>query len=300
MKPSLIQLFGEPLPSYMALLALGFGLATWLGARWARRMDLDPNLVIDLGLYSALMGLVGARLMHVLFDGYFWDYVHLCTDPSQVRWKITAAECQKIQGRWLEGACIPQERDCFAWLAIWRGGLTYYGGLIASSVFAYFFLRREKAPFWRVADMAGMTIPLGLFFGRMGCFLGGCCFGEVNKGPFGLSFPPWSPASEAQFRQGLLATPSLPSLPVHPTQLYEALGSWFIALVASVAVHPRKRFDGAVFLFFLSSYALLRFMLEYWRDDDRGSLLLFSTSQWISLASIALSLCIYRKLSRSL
>ncbi len=107
----------------------------------------------------------------------------------------------------------------------------------------------------KAADMAGMVIPIGLFFGRLGCFLGGCCFGSItHDDPFAVRFPPWSAASESQFKAGELPAPSLESMPVHPTQLYEAVGCLGIAALMMFVVHPRKRFDGAVFVAFLAAY----------------------------------------------
>ncbi|RLB48182.1 MAG: prolipoprotein diacylglyceryl transferase [Deltaproteobacteria bacterium] len=281
---------GQALPAYFTMLVVGFSLATWLGTRWAKRSKLDHEAIIDLGLFALIAGVAGARILHVLADGYFWDYVHLCTDPAQVAWQITAAQCANVEGVWDSAAsvCRPAEADCFAWAAFWRGGLTYYGGLIAASAFGLWFLKREGFPMLKATDMAGMVIPIGLFFGRLGCFLGGCCFGTVaHDHPFSVSFPPWSPASESQFKAGELTRASLESLPVHPAQLYEAFGCLAIAALGMFVVHPRKRFDGMVFLFFLASYALLRFVLEYFRADDRGGFAGLSTSQWIGLAVVA-------------
>jgi len=290
---------GQALPAYFTMLIVGFSLATWLGARWAKRSKLDHESIIDLGLFSLIAGVAGARILHVVADGYFWDYVHLCTDPAQVAWQITVQQCQDIEGLWdAEAAvCRPAESDCFAWAAFWRGGLTYYGGLIAASGFGLWFLKREGFPMLKAADMAGMVIPIGLFFGRLGCFLGGCCFGAVTHDhAFAVRFPAWSAASEAQFKAGEIPRASLESLPVYPTQLYEALGCLAIAALMMFGVHPKKRFDGVVFVSFLASYALLRFVLEYYRADDRGGVGPFSTSQLIGLSVVVVCIGLYRYL----
>ena len=289
MLPRLAEVFGQPIPAYFTMLVIGFGLATWIGARWARRSALDHDTIIDLGLFSLIAGVAGARILHVVADGYFWDYVHLCTDPSLVEWHITQAQCTDVEGVWnaQEHICQPAESDCFAWAAFWRGGLTYYGGLVAASGFGLWFLRREKFPMMKAADMAGMVIPVGLFWGRIGCFLGGCCFGTVSDGPLAVRFPEWSPASEAQHRAGQLQAPWLESLPVHPAQLYEAAGCLAIAALMMLWLHPRKRFDGEVFVVFLGLYAVLRFLLEFVRADDRGGVLGLSTSQLIGIGVVA-------------
>jgi phosphatidylglycerol:prolipoprotein diacylglycerol transferase len=297
MLPTLGRIFGESIPAYFALLTLGFAFATWRMVRWAKRTGVDHEAMIDLGLIAALGGLVGARLLHVFADGYFWDYVHLCTDPSSVVWRTVTdrAECAQLPGSWdpARGVCHASDRDCFAWAAFWNGGLAYYGGLIAASGAALWFLRRERLPVAKVCDAAAVVVPIGLVFGRLGCFLGGCCFGVVSDSRIALSFPAYSPASEKQFRDGLIASKALPSLPVHPTQLYEAAGCLLIAWLLRAVVTPRKRFDGQVMLAFLGLYAVLRFGLEYLRDDDRGAVWGLSTSQWLSaiaLSGVALGL----------
>ncbi len=289
MLPTLAEIFGEPIPAYFTLLLIGFAVATWLAARLAKQEGIDPNTFIDLGLFSVIFGVLGARALHVLADGYFWDYVHLCTDPTQVAWQITTAQCREAEGVWdsVREVCQPSERDCFAWAAFWRGGLAYYGGLIAAAIFGVWFLKRERVPIRQGADIAGIGICVGLVFGRIGCFLGGCCFGVHTDHPFGLRFPPFSPASESQWRQGLLSAPSLESLPVHPTQLYEAIGC--LAITAFLLwLRPRKRFEGQVMLAFIALYAILRFALEYLRADERGEILGLSTSQALGIPAVVL------------
>lgn len=290
MLPTLAEIFGEPIPAYFTLLLIGFGVATWLGTRLAKRMGLNPDTFIDLGLFSVIFGVLGARVLHIFADGYFWDYVHLCTDPSEVAWEITRAQCHEAQGVWdaTREVCQPSGRDCFAWAAFWRGGLAYYGGLISASIFGIWFLKHEDFPVYRGIDIAAMSICLGLFFGRMGCFLGGCCFGVPTDHAFGLRFPPFSPPSESQWRAGLLEAPSLESLPVHPTQLYEAFGCLAIAAFLMLWLRPRKRFDGQIMLSFVGLYAILRFVLEYWRADERGELLGLSTSQALGIPALLL------------
>jgi phosphatidylglycerol:prolipoprotein diacylglycerol transferase len=291
MLPTLGSLFGEPIPAYFAMLMLGFGVATFVAARMAQKQGLDREVIIDLALLSLLMGVVGARVLHVIADGYFWDYVHLCTDPSRVIWRSVASahECGDLGGRWDLGgaACHAVTRDCFAWAEFWNGGLAYYGGLVFATIAGIAFLKREQFPIGKGIDIVGAVLPLGLFFGRLGCFLGGCCFGLPTHAKIGVIFPAGSPASYEQFEAGLLRDKDLPSLAVHPTQLYEAFGCLLIAIWLLTIAHPRKRFDGQVLLEFLMSYAVLRFALEYLRADDRGALFGLSTSQLIGLVIVA-------------
>jgi phosphatidylglycerol:prolipoprotein diacylglycerol transferase len=294
MKHTLFAIFGIDVPAYFGMLATGLALATWIGSRWVHSIGRDREVIIDLGLAATIWGVIGSRLLHVLADGYFWDYVHACTDPSLVDWHISAEQCRShdYDGVWdaAKGVCHPKERNCFAWAAFWAGGLTYYGGLIAATAYAWVFLKREKFPFFKAADMSGFAIALGLAWGRMGCFLAGCCFGRVCEKPWAAVFPKYSPAWDLHLKEHRITAAATHPLPVHPTQLYESIGSLLIAVLAYTVVVPRKRYDGMVFQFFIVAYGVLRFSLEFLREDDRGGVLGVSTSQWISLGLVAAAL----------
>lgn len=301
MRPELFRVFDVAFPAYFVLLLSGFLFATAIGAIWARRIGKDPDVIVDLGLACLLMGVVGGRLLHVIADGYFWDYVHLCTDPSQVDWKVEQALCvSRYDGVWdaAKGVCHPTKTDCLAWAKFWAGGLTYYGGFLGASLMAWYLLKRDRFPFWKAADMAGFAVPLGLGFGRMGCLLAGCCFGLRSESPLSMSFPPRSPASDAQFKLKELASAGDWSHPVHPTQIYESAMSLAIAAICLLYVHGRKRYDGQVFVTFLVLYAAGRFALEFVRADDRGGLLGLSTSQLVGLGIIAVAVLIHVRRSR--
>jgi phosphatidylglycerol:prolipoprotein diacylglycerol transferase len=297
LRPELFTAFGIGFPAYFVLLVTGFFFATAAGVLWARRIGQSADVIVDLGLAMLLAGVAGSRVLHVIADGHFWDYVHLCTDPLKVDAHISRARClsPEYDGVWdaARGVCHPTHTDCLAWAKFWAGGLTYYGGLIGASLAAFVLLRRDRFPFWKAADMAGFTIPIGLVFGRVGCFLAGCCFGAPSEIFCAVRFPRGSPASEAQARDHLLQSADLPSVPVHPTQLYESLASLAIAAACLYGVHPRKRYDGQVFAVFLATYAIVRFALEILRRDERGGGLGLSTSQLIGVAMIAVAIAIH-------
>jgi phosphatidylglycerol:prolipoprotein diacylglycerol transferase len=106
-------------------------------------------------------------------------------------------------------------------------------------------------------------------------------------------FPPKSPASEEQFKAHLLDSARTPSLPVHPTQLYESAASLAIAAICLFVVHPRKRYDGQVFAAFVALYAIARALLEILRRDERGGMLGLSTSQAIGVGVVLVALLIH-------
>jgi phosphatidylglycerol---prolipoprotein diacylglyceryl transferase len=132
----------------------------------------------------------------------------------------------------------------------------------------FWYARKKQLGLWRVADLCSPVVAFGLFFGRIGCFLNGCCYGEPTTLPWAVHFPHVSGR-------------------VHPTQLYEAIGALGIFALLTWVVRPRKQRHGDVFAWFLVLYGVLRFLLEFVRDDDRGGFAGLSTSQWIGIPLVA-------------
>jgi len=303
LRPELFSLFGVGFPSYFVLLVTGFLFATAAGVLWARRVGQSADVVVDLSLAMLLSGVAGSRIFSVLFDGYLMDFVHLCTDPASVDWRLDEATCESPahEGHWdaVRAVCHPSHSDCFAWAEFWNGGLTFYGGFIGATIGAYFLLKRDKFPFWKAADMAGFAIPLGIAFGRVGCLLAGCCYGAVCDLPWAITFPgrtsnhAAAPATEAQSKAHLIADDWHSSLPVHPTQIYESLAALGIAAFAYYVVHPQKRYDGQVLVAFMTLYATARFLIELLRRDDRGGLGGLSTSQLIGVGLLVASAIVH-------
>jgi phosphatidylglycerol---prolipoprotein diacylglyceryl transferase len=302
MRPELFRLFDVGFPSYFVLLLTGFMFAVAIQAIQARRMGQHPDSMVDLGLSMLLCGVMGARILHVLVDGYFWNYVHMCTDPPAAAWPMEQAECvaSSLKGTYdlATSTCHFAEGDCFLWAKFWAGGLTYYGGFIGATLAAVYLLRRDKFPFGKAADLAGITVPLGLAFGRLGCLLGGCCFGARTDSWLGISFPARSDASVAQWKTHELSSAYLPSHSVHATQIYESLASLGVAGFCLLYLWPRKRYDGHVFAMFIVLYALARFSIEFLRRDDRGGGYGLSTSQWISAGLAVLAVAYHLRATR--
>ncbi len=179
-------------------------------------------------------------------------------------------------------------------LQFWRGGLVYYGGLLLSIAVALIFCRRRKLSFWRVADIYAPAIAFGLVFGRMGCLSAGCCYGKPADFPFGWTVP-WA----ISFYSGQVPA-DLRGIPLHPTQIYEAVSSLAI-FVFLVWLRKRQKFDGQVWWVFLALYAVMRSVIEIFRYDlDRGVYLngLLSTSQIISAVLLIGALVMLPRLAR--
>ncbi|MCP4599751.1 MAG: prolipoprotein diacylglyceryl transferase [Proteobacteria bacterium] len=273
------------LPAYFTTMTFGFILAAILIRRWGKHQGIDPRLMVDFVIWMAIWGLVGARILSVLADGHFWDFVNVCRDPSLVDWKIDARECRALKGAWdaAKGVCHPVEKNCWAWADINSGGFAFYGGFIAAALFSIHFIRRNNLAAGKMIDMSSWALMLGLAWGRIGCFLSSCCFGMRTDSSLGVVFPSRSAASRYHWDQGWLDSYRIESLPVHPTQLYSALGAIAVAALAYFWLRPRKRFDGQVFCITAGLYAIVRFLIEFIRRDARGGLLGLSTSQLVAI-----------------
>jgi len=282
MRPVLVALHAPLLgevsfPAYFTMLTIGFGLALILTVRESRRLGMDHERILDTNLWMVVWGIIGARVLHLIADGHFHDYVNLCTDPKKVpaidalaSYCTTAAQCgYDYLCNAATHKCYPP-RDCFAAVKVWRGGLAYYGGFIFAVAFAWYYVRKHKLGWWRTADLAAPGIMLGLVCGRLGCFLNGCCYGKPTASAVGVIFP------------------QRPGVAVHPTQLYESAACFIIFCILYFVVRPRRRAFGDVFAWMLILYGIGRSICEIWRDDDRGVFLGFiSTSQIISAPLIA-------------
>ena len=175
----------------------------------------------------------------------------------------------------------PEYRDNpsqFLSLDFLRSGGVFYGGLLGAVLAGYFLMKRYKLPWWKTADACAPGIAVANFFGRQGCFAAGCCWGKPTGLPWGVKFT----------EKGHEITGVPIDAYLHPTQLYESF-AMLLVFFFLLWLHKRKRFDGQVILAYALLYSVIRFAIEFVRDDPRGdvfgltSLTGLSTSQLISL-----------------
>ena len=321
---------GLPIRGYGVRLLLGVLAGVALAVREARRVGMDPEMVISLCFHLFVWGIIGARLFYVI---EYW--------PQFRR---------------------PGLLDTFgAILNVTQGGLVVYGSLIGALAGGLWFLRRHALPTLAVADLMAPSLVLGLALGRLGCFLNGCCYGGLCDAPWAVTFPsrsepyahqrmsgqlhgfllaedadsgaagvaavhPDGPAAAAglqvgdvvravdgrrvshvdEAREVMRTSPpdlelitdrgpvsirlsALPerTRPVHPAQIYAAIGAGLLCWVLW-CYYPFRRRDGEVFALLLTLYPAMRFWEEAIRVDEPGQ---FRTSltiaQWISLLLLA-------------
>ena len=166
-------------------------------------------------------------------------------------------------------------------LSLVRAAGVFYGGLLAAFGVAVLLIRRYRLPLWKTTDAFAPGIALGHVVGRLGCLMAGCCYGRATDLPWGITFTDPAAASN-------VGTPL--NIPLHPTQLYEAGAELLILLFLLLTERRGRPFAGRTFWSYLLLYAISRFIIEFFRGDERGSLAGLSTSQAVSvvLAPIAL------------
>jgi phosphatidylglycerol:prolipoprotein diacylglycerol transferase len=262
---------------YGMMLFLAFLASTQLAAWISRREKLNPEVIYDLTIWVFAGGLGGARLFYVI---QYWN--------------------ESIHSFW----------DVFR---VWRGGIVLYGSIMGGTAafFLYWFLRRF--PLRPTLDAVAPALVLGVALGRLGCFLNGCCYGDVCDAAWGVRFPPGSPpwfkqvtdrvlpgvtpAMAAEAREGRPAAGAPWSLPVHPTQLYSAVDA-LVLMSLLLAYYPLRRRDGEVMALLMVVYPITRFLIEYLRNDEAAFFAGLTISQNISVLILLSGLVYWYRLSR--
>ncbi|OGP74076.1 MAG: prolipoprotein diacylglyceryl transferase [Deltaproteobacteria bacterium RBG_16_49_23] len=215
--PILIDLGPIKVSWYGMMYVFGF-IASYLLVRYQmERKDFGVSRVEVENLYFYLIiGLMaGARLGYVLF----YDLKMYLSDPLQI-------------------------------FAIWRGGMSFHGGLIGVLIVGVSFSWRNKKSFWKIADLIIVTAPIGLGLGRIGNFINGELYGRVTQVPWGMIFPRGGP------------------LPRHPSQLYESGLEGGVLFLILWLLKDRKLPTGGLLALFLFFYGCFRSLVEFLREPD--------------------------------
>src|SRR5512132_4295618 len=175
-------------------------------------------------------------------------------------------------------------------LTLARSGGVFYGGLILAVAVALWYIRKIGLPLWTTCDVFAPGVALGHVIGRFGCLFAGCCYGKPTTLPWGITFTdPFAAAN--------VGTPL--GVALHPTQLYEAGAELLILIVLLVTERKGRPFAGRTFWLYMLLYAISRFIIEFYRGDDRGTVGMFSTSQFISIILAPLAIVMLVRLSRA-
>ena len=243
MHPILFEFGPIRLFTYGFFLALAFLSAIFIGSREAGRLGLPVAKFYDLCFYAIVGALVGSRLLYVILD------------PQ------------------------PFLQHPLKFFALWEGGLDFQGGVFLAFALAFYYIRRHQLPWRPTLDALALGVPVGQFFGRIGCFMAGCCYGTPSHLPWAVTFT--HPQTLCPVKE-----------PLHPAQLYEAFLALGIFGLLSI-LKTRKRFDGQVLLAYFFLAGLARFVVEFFRNpgDYRGPVWFgwMPLTQFIALALAVVS-----------
>lgn len=266
---------GHPIPvwGYGLMLVVGFYLAMMLARALSRRSGIDPDVMVNAALVALVAGIVGARLSHIL------ENLNEYTRPELSAWQ-----------------------NFYNAINISSGGLTFYGGFLLATVACIAYGAWKRVPLRLGMDIIAPCLMIGLGFGRVGCYLNGCCYGAECNVPWAVSFPYHSNAYLDQYERNELDVPAelkttndrgdivlktpeqiaadpvastavkqkfpgrTVSLPVHPAQLYSSLTAFLLAAIL-VAFFTTQPAPGRVFALMLILEAPSRFLLEMLRAE---------------------------------
>lgn len=254
MRKILFSIGNIDIPGYGFMIGLGFLVALFIGEYRAKKKDMKQEYVTDLALVAIICGFIGAKLLYIIVN--FKEFMEAPLD------------------------------------VIGRSGFVVYGGIIAGVLCCMLYCHIKKISFLQYFDIIMPEVAVAQGFGRIGCFLAGCCYGRQTEHAWGVVFPQdsFAPAGVSLI----------------PTQLISAAGDFIFAailiiaadvILKGVAVNDGSgkfgHVAGDIGCMYLLLYGIGRFAVEFLRDDLRGAVGVLSTSQFISLFIVAGSLILY-------
>ena len=292
MYPILFEIWNYPLYLYSLMITVGCVMGIWLVVRHGDQAGLNRLTLLDLCWWLILGGYLGARIIFMIVN--WQDHWYPCVDFEYYNTLNPSAQ--------LTGP------DCWPLIAVWSGGLVFYGAFLGGFLVLWWFSRHYKLRLLPLADALMPAFAIGQFFGRMGCLAAGCCWGKVTDLAWGIEFPKRSMVFRQHLEQNLLGSHAEHALAIHPTQIYDSLYGLGLFIVLTW-IRRRKRYHGQVLMWWLFLYPLMRSLVELFRGDSErgfvtkvvyeplnqllglptGSVTFLSTSQFISLGVVLCS-----------
>lgn len=230
MKPDLFSIGPITIHGYGAMIALGILCCIFMGMYRAKKRDMNPEAVLDIAIFGVLFGFIGAKLLYVIVE-----LPYFIKNPMDI---------------------------------IGSSGFVVYGGIIAGVLAAIVYCKKKNLVFMEYFDLCMPSVAIAQGFGRLGCFMAGCCYGRQTDAWYGVIFPAGSMAPAG--------------VKVIPTQLISSLGD-FLIMGILLWYSKRAKHTGDVGAMYMLLYGVGRFFIEYLRADDRGAVGILSTSQLISV-----------------
>lgn len=209
--------------SWGVMLAIAFIVGIWLSDRRAGKYNIPRPIIADLSFVVIVSSVIGGRVAYVIEN-----FSYYLEKPGEI-------------------------------FKVWEGGMILYGGIGLAVLCGIIFLKKKHISILAVMDVMAPSIALGLGFGRIGCFLNGCCFGKPTSLPWGVTFPTDSPAGWA------FTSPTC----VHPTQIYESIIGFclfgVLLLLEKRFFATKRQGSGYLFWILLGLYAIWRFFIDFVR-----------------------------------
>ncbi|MBS4899397.1 MAG: prolipoprotein diacylglyceryl transferase [Clostridiales bacterium] len=245
MKSVLFNIGPFPVHGYGTMIAIGIVAAMLVGMFRAKRAGLNADHVWGLGFVGMISGFAGGKLLYIL-----------------VEWKQFLIDPKSVLG---------------------SSGFVVYGGIGIGLACVIIYCRVKKISFLEYIDVIIPSLSIGQGFGRLGCLMAGCCYGQAaGTHTFGVTFPAESLAPAG--------------IALIPTQLYSSIGDFAIAvilIIVEVKTRKKGRTKGSILALYLILYSIGRFIIEFFRGDVRGSVGELSTSQFISIFTLAIGIALY-------
>lgn len=225
------------LHGYSLMIALGYIIGVTLCLWLAKKKGKDSDIIMDVCLIAIVAGFIGAKLLYIIVN-----FKTFLVSPKDV---------------------------------IGFSGFVVYGGIIVGTAAIYVFSKIKKFNAFEYLDFMVPFIALVQGFGRLGCFMAGCCYGAPTDSFLGVVFP-----------EGSLAPAGIK---LWPTQLFSSAGDFVIAGIL-FAFSLKNKKTGNVCILYMLLYGIGRFIVEIFRNDNRGSVGFLSTSQFISIFIVAIAI----------
>ncbi len=262
-------LAGKSIPvfGYGFFVMIGFLVGVITAERRLKKLNIDPNAAWDAGMWLLIGGVTGGRLFY------------LAQYHRQVYQNVKS---------------LPEA--LFATINLTAGGLVLIGALCGGGLAFILFCRSRKLSMPDFADAATPSVFLGIGFGRIGCLMNGCCFGDRCELPWGISFPQGSVPFTLLADRGFVARTAPWTMPLHPTQIYSALDGFLLACITAL-LFAERRWKGEVFGWGCVLYSITRFLIEFLRGDEMGQLgtgLTISQLYSLGIAALGASVLVWQ------
>ncbi|MBE6062532.1 MAG: prolipoprotein diacylglyceryl transferase [Clostridium butyricum] len=242
MRIILFEILGIDIKSYGLMIAIGIITASMLFINKGIKKNYDEDSLLNLIIFAVIGGILGGKTLFIITE-----FKNIVTNPNI--------------------------------LLNFGYGFVVYGAIAGGALAMYLYCRHKK---WRLLKMLDMAVPglaIAQGFGRIGCFLAGCCYGAPTDFLFGVVFPKDSLAPSG--------------VHLHPTQIYSSIFDFLLGIFL-LYYSKKHRKDGKILGMYLIVYSIGRFLVEFLRNDPRGSVGVLSTSQFIAIFTLVLGIAVFK------